>query len=278
MTTTTTPPKPPPRFGPPRTAAPTAPTPLQRETKSVSFAKPSKKTGCKIVLYGPGGIGKTTLAANLPGRTVFIDLEGSLGRLGLENEVVSGVDTWADLRAALQGGGWDGVDSVVIDSVTRAEELAVAHTLENVKADGMVATSIESYGYGKGYTHVFETFMPLLGDIERHSRVGRNVVLICHDCTANVPNPAGEDWLRYEPRLMAPSSGKNSIRLRVREWADHVLFLNYDIDVNKDGKGRGNGSRTIYAAEFPFCMAKGRNIPEQIVVGGEADEIWGQIL
>ena len=29
------------------------------------------------------------------------------------------------------------------------------------------------------------------------------------------PNPAGEDWLRYEPRLQSPNSGKASIRLRV---------------------------------------------------------------
>ena len=33
-----------------------------------------------IGLHGTGGAGKSTLAAMLPGRTLFIDLEGSLSR------------------------------------------------------------------------------------------------------------------------------------------------------------------------------------------------------
>lgn len=36
------------------------------------------KRGHFVGLYGVGGAGKTTLAAMLPGRTLFIDLEGSL--------------------------------------------------------------------------------------------------------------------------------------------------------------------------------------------------------
>ena len=105
---------------------------------------------------------------------------------------------------------------------------------------------------------MFDTFLPLLADLDRHARAGRNVVLVCHDCTSTVPNPAGEDWLRYEPRLQSPNSGKASIRLRVREWADHVLFVGYDVSVGKDGKGRGAGTRTLYSAEVPHCMAKSR--------------------
>ena len=44
-----------------------------------------------------------------------------------------------------------------------------------------------------------------------HARGTRdNVILICHDCTATVPNPTGEDWLRYEPRLQSPGSGNRT--------------------------------------------------------------------
>jgi hypothetical protein len=255
--------------------------------KQVTFGKVGSAAGHRVLLYGPGGIGKTTLAAQLPGPVAFIDLDESLPRLRLQLAAagrldnlmpVDGVADWAGLRAVLQSPGWEAVKSIVIDTGTKAEELAVAWTLENVMQDGKRCTSVEGYGYGKGYGYVFDTFLALLGDLDRHSRAGRNVVIICHDCTSTVPNPSGEDWLRYEPRLQSPASGKASIRLRVREWADHVLFIGYDVAVNKDGKGQGSGTRTLYTAELPHCMAKSRSTNEQIPVDGDGAVVWDKII
>ena len=181
----------------------------------------------------------------------------------------------------LQADGWEGIGTIAIDSLTKAEELAVAHTLENVPHEkGPRVKSLEDYGFGKGLQHVFDTFLPLLADLDRHCRAGRHVVLICHDCTSTVPNPAGEDWLRYEPRLQAPKSGRASIRLRVREWADHVLFLGYDVDVNEHGKGRGAGPRTLYPSELPHCMAKSRTCAEAMAVGAGQDgkTVWERVI
>ena len=261
--------------------APRPPAPLAAPRANIAFAAVPVGGGHRVVLYGPGGIGKTTLAAGLPGRTVFFDLDESLSRLRdlAAATVVPGIHTWADLRGALQAPGWDGVNNIVIDSFTKAEELAVAHTLENVLAENKRVTSIEGYGYGKGYGYVYDTVLPLLADLDRHCRAGRNVILICHDCTCSVPNPSGEDWLRYEPRLQSPTSGKASIRLRVREWADHVLFVGYDVAVSKDGKGQGAGTRTIYPTELPHCMAKSRTARDQMVLlDGNAVDVWSAIL
>lgn len=241
----------------------------------VRFGNIATAFGHRVVLYGPGGIGKTTLAAASAGPVAFIDLDESLPRLqkqldeqGLLTNImpVSGIATWADLRRELQADGWDSIKTIVIDTVTRAEELAVEHTLANTLQDGKRSTSVEGYGYGKGYGYVFDTFLPLLADLDKHARAGRNVILVCHDCTTTVPNPAGEDWLRYEPRLQSPTSGKASIRLRVREWADHVIYYSHDVAVNEDGKGKGSGSRTLYPAEQPFCMAKSRTVGQPIPV------------
>ena len=263
----------------------TPPPPTQSARAQVTFGKlEAKPHGHRIVIYGPGGIGKTTLCAQLPGPVAFYDLEHSLQalRLNLEEQglidnivPVEGAETWSDIRATLHGNGWAGIKTIVMDSATKAEELATAHVLANIKVGkGETADSIEAYGYGKGYIHQFETFINLLGDLDRHSLEGRNVVLVCHDCTASVPNPHGEDWLRYEPRLQ--NSAKSSIRLRVREWADHVLFVGYDVSVNKDGKGVGGGTRTVYTSELPHCMAKSRSTGEQIPLDGE--EFWSRII
>lgn len=257
------------------------PPPPPNGNGQTGFGKPRTGTGHRIVLFGPGGIGKTTLAATAPGPVVFFDLDDSLSRLadGLPDPaIVYGAESWDGIRKALRADAWSQIKTIVIDSATKAEELAVAHTLASVKNDkGATVASIEGYGFGKGYQHVFDTFLPLLADLDSHVRAGRNVILVCHDCTATVPNPAGDDWIRYEPRLQGPSSGKASIRLRVREWADHVLFIGYDIDV-RDGKGRGCGTRTIYPVETPVCMAKSRSIANPMPLAKGDKSIWDALL
>ena len=244
------------------------------------FSKIQSSAGHRVVLYGTGGIGKTTLACRAPGPVVFFDLDESLSKLAkkLDTEpLLAMAETWAQLRESLQGDGWDGIRTIVIDSFTKAEELAVAHTLATVKTEnGTAAKSVEGYGYGKGYGYVFDTFLPILADLDKHARAGRNVILICHECTVNAPNPAGEDWLRYEPRLQSPASGKASIRLRVKEWADHLLFISHDVAVDKEGKGRGSGSKTLWPVELPHCMAKSRSIQSPVLLDGT--DVWSQII
>src|SRR5690606_13160109 len=136
---------------------------------------------------------------------------------------------------------------------------------------------IEGYGFGKGLTHLYETFLQVLGDLDGMIRRNKFVICTAHECTANVPNPAGEDWIRYEPRLQSPASGKNSIRHRVKEWCDHLLFVGYDVAV-EDGKGVGAGTRTIYPCELPICMAKSRDLADPIPYPKGSANLWKKLL
>lgn len=230
----------------------------------------------RIVEYGPGGVGKSSLAALAP-NPVFLDLEH--GTRALDVLRVERIETFADLHACLRSQALDQYQTIVLDTMTRAEELAVAHTLANVPNEkGNTVKNIEAYGYGKGYQHVYDTMLLLLADLDAHIRRGRNVILICHDCTADVPNPAGDDYIRYEPHLQASKSGKASIRNRVVQWADHVLFLGYDV-ISDDGKGKGTGTRTIWTYELPTHIAKSRTVQLSLPFRSADDgEIWEHIL
>lgn len=251
----------------------------------VAFGSIPAAAGHRVCLYGSGGIGKTTLAAQMPAPVAFIDLDESLPVLasrlaegGILDGVrpVEGVKDWGTLLGVLNADGWEDVRTVVIDTATRAEQLCESYVIANCTNDkGAHVANIEGFGFGKGYVIKADMFNQLLAALDRHARAGRNVVLICHDCTSNVPNPEGEDWIRYEPRLQNPPSGKASIRAAVKEWCDHLLFVGYDVAA-KDGKAKGCGTRTMYTAERPHCMAKSRTTGETFPITDAFN--WGLIL
>lgn len=277
----------PPTQQPPPPRAPATP---QRRTLAVG--KPTNANGHRVILFGCGGVGKTTLACTAPGPVAFIDLDDSLGRLRQklatlsipEPAVVQRVASWSELRETVNADGWDAFKTLVIDSASVAEDFAVSHVLATVKTDrGERATGIEDYGFGKGYQHVFDAWLPLLSDLDAHSRAGRHVVMICHDTNASVPNPAGADWIRAEPRMQTTASGKASIRLRTKEWADHVLYLAYDVDV-REGKGFkaakavGSGTVTVHARELPSHLAKSRTLVDSIPMEDALTELWARMI
>lgn len=261
------------------------PPPGNNGTKPAAAATPAKQFAVisgkidaaqRIVIYGPGGIGKSSLAALAP-NPVFLDIEHGTNALDVPR--VEGLETHADLRACLQSSALDGFDTVILDSATKAEELAVAHALATVPNEkGHYVNNIEGYGFGKGYQHTYDQFMLLLQDLDRQVRLGRNVVLVAHECVTDVPNPVGDDWIRYEPHLQSPKSGKASIRNRVIQWADHVLFVGYDVAI-EGGKGLGGGTRTIYTTELPSHIAKSRTVAEALpFTSAEDGRIWDFIL
>lgn len=270
------PPPPPPRNGNGNTAAPAAtatpPADDQFVIESGVVAGPQK-----ILIYGPGGVGKSTLAALAP-NPVFLDLENGSRELNVPR--IRGINDFDNLKRALLSPKLDPFGTVVMDSATMAEELSIAHTLKTVKHDkpGVTISSIESYGFGKGLQHVYDTFLIVIPYLERQLHAGRSVILIAHECISDVPNPAGENFIRYEPRLQSPKSGKASIRNRLVEWCDHVLFIGYDVAAS-DGKGRGTGTRTIYTSQTADHIAKSRRAPGDRSFESPTDgSIWAAIL
>lgn len=228
----------------------------------------------KIVIYGVGGIGKTELASRAP-NPLFIDLEG--GSLDMDVQRQDGIQSWADLREFLAVGDFTGIDTLIIDSGTKAEELCVEYVIATVphEKQGVPIKRLTDYGYSKGTEHVYTEYVKLLGDLERHWRDGRNVVIICHETVAKVPNPTGEDFTRYQPRLQAVANG--NIAAKVKEWADHVFFISYDATVQKK-KASGHGSRTIYCTETPSRVAKVRGLNDTPIVYNKGDRaIWDLI-
>lgn len=278
---TTTPKRPPPSAPPGARPGPGSTQPNTIGTRTFSVNTGANVRAQRIVIYGSGGVGKTSLAANLSSvglKPLFLDVGDGTRHLDVDR--ISGIDTWEDLRGALHTKTlFQGYGAVVIDDLTRAEELSSNWVIRNVKQEkGKPINGLEDYGWGKGLGHNFDEFIKIFGDLDTLIRENITVVGIAHDCTERVPNPAGEDWIQYQPRLQNPKSGKDSIRLRTKEWCDHLLFIGYDTAVTEDGKGKGAGTRTIYSSEMPSWMAKSRTLSDPVPYEKGGCEVWELIF
>ena len=213
------------------------------------------------ILFGPPGIGKSTLFTKAP-NPIYIPCER-----GLDFITVDKLPRPKDLRefygflVALQNDEHD-YKTIVIDTGDGLENLI----WERVCSEGHVK-SIEEYagGYGKGYTRAREIWTGILNHLTEISEKTA-VWIICHSHMKSVNDPiVGTPYDAYEMKLQT-----KSVEI-VRQMVDLILFAKMEVVVNKDTpkarKGRGivTEDRTIYCNPVTGVECKNRfNMPDTI--------------
>ena len=228
----------------------------------------------RILIYGTGGIGKSTLAGWLPA-PLFLDDESGTSLLDVHRMDCPDWHTMKGAIAALQANPPKKYRTIVIDTVTRLQKLCELWILEN--RGKTPVGSIEEFPWGKGWQFLHEEMVNLLADLDRLVERGFNVCLIAHDVSVSVPNPGGEDWLRWEPDLYSGTKqGRGNVQGFVKGWADHILAVMYDVDTH-NGKGQGDGDRFIHTMERPQYIAKTRAseaLPSYEFTADDPGAIW----
>lgn len=243
----------------PRVSAPTIVRPPAKQFSVVPWIGSAE--GEKVMIYGPSGMGKTTLAAMAP-NPVFIGIDDGGRKIinpktGKNLQHVPGIADFEDIRAVLQSDVFDSYASIVIDTVTEVQERALRYMYRTVKGpQGVTVTNIEDYGYSKGYRHLRDTMHLLLPELDPWVRKGKNIILLCQSATMK-ERTEGADYLKDGPDLS--HNGMGSVRNDYIAWVDHVFRINWEsAAVSKERKITPVSGRIIQTQPDASFHAKSR--------------------
>ena len=197
------------------------------------------KRPLRVVVYGPEGIGKSSFAASAPG-AVIADTESGTDQLPVVR--LPKAPSWEVLIDQIRAVAEDPnqCSTLVVDTLDAAEQLCIAHICSHAQPK---KTSIEGWGYGRGYVILKEEFAKLLRELDRVVEAGVNVICVSHSTLRKFERP---DELgaydRFEMKLT------KHVAPLVKEWCDVLLFADYQTYVTTDesgGRAKASGGRRI---------------------------------
>jgi len=215
-----------------------------------------EKLPIKLGIYGAEGIGKTSLANELPD-PLFIDTENGSARINCRRIKTS---SWENLIAIVKSV----IDNpsicktLVIDTLDKAESFCIDYLCQKFRK-----ANIEDWGYGRGYTILQDEVNRLFELLNKVIAVGIHVVVIAHGKPRKfeLPEEAGA-FDRWELKLT------RQVGPLFKEWCDILLFCNYKTYVvttdNNTKKAQG-GKRVMYTTHHACWDAKNRfNLPDEL--------------
>ncbi len=207
-------------------------------------------TAQKVVLYGVEGIGKSTFASQFP-NPVFIDTEGSTSNMNVQR--LDNPNSWQMLLDEVNYVKQSRICStLIIDSADWAERICKEHLAVLGK------WTDSNNDYGAKYVALEKEFGLLINKLSDLVELGINVVLTAH---AKLKKKEEPDQMGAFDRYQLKMEDKTGAI--VKEWADMVLFANYEMTVLTDEKTKSKkatgGHRVMYATHYPGWDAKNRH-------------------
>lgn len=208
-----------------------------------------------LIIYGPGGVGKTTFACKAP-NAVLCDIERGSDKIeDIHRDKPDKLEDVYDLMDELESG--SKFDTLILDTLDRLEPMVWKYVCEHYSGKGPAMKNIEAFGYGKGYSYAKEVWENLTRRFDVLRDKGINIILVAHSQVRTFQDPiqnAGYD--RNILKLHERSTGC------LKEWAEVMLFADFETityeDDNKKPRARSDSDRVMYTEKRAAFDAKSR--------------------
>lgn len=204
----------------------------------------------RMLIYGPPGIGKTTLANEFP-NAVFLQVEDgtpgdaeltSFGKLTEFGSTGAKGDTAYGVMGALASLYAEEHDfkTVVIDSITEMQKLVFAETCARGDENGVSYERMEDFPYSKGFMFampVWEEFITALDSLRNDRNMA--IILIAHSSVQEFRDPELPAYDQYQIALHSPKKGdqgRADHRSLFERWLDAVILLKRNVVIKADDK------------------------------------------
>ena len=201
---------------------------------TIQIKQTRKEAPVRLLIHGPGGVGKSTFAAAAP-HTVFSAAEDGLSNI--DAHALPEAKSWGDLLAQLDYLATEPhtFKTYALDSLDWAEPMCWAAVCEKGDAKGKRMPNIEAFGYGKGYVAALDEWRMFLSKLETIRRKGMAIILIAHSVRKTVKNPQGDDYEQWQIKLHEKAAGL------LKEWVDVVGFAEHEVLTFENDNGRVKG-------------------------------------
>lgn len=191
-----------------------------------SISKTKRIVAKKVVIVGPGKIGKTTFAAAAPNCVGILTEDGSTNIDTVAFPLATTLDEVYQALGVLITED-HGFENVFLDSLDWCEPLIHKHVCA---ANGW--KDIESPGYGKGYILAAEEWRTLLSGFEAlRNAKNMGVFLIAHDKIKRIDDPMTDGYDSHVLKLHDRASAL------IMEWADVIGYAGYKIVTRQNDAG-----------------------------------------
>ena len=220
----------------------------------------------RIGIHGVGGSGKSTFGKN----GLFLDIEGGIDNIDCMSIDLVGKgtsDVMASLRYIYKEAETIQNELIVLDSLDWLEKMRWESVLEDEKFNTKSFTSIEEFGYQKGYIYCLKFWKEILNALEAIRQKGFHILLICHSQIIKTEYP------NLDPYDMITLKLNKHIRGTILEWCDIVGYVAPEIFTTKSGDAFGNtkykptttGRRMLFLGNDPSYESKSRlALPEAL--------------
>jgi hypothetical protein len=242
----------------------------------------------RLLIYGPPGVGKTTMLSQAP-NPICIQTEDGEGLIDMPrfplcksyDDVMDALYTLATEKHNFSTMGMDSLDWF---EPMVWEKVILDHGGNIDTKKGMkIVDRIEAFDYQKGYKLAMDYWREYTQAVNylRGER-GMMIIQIAHAVIQTIDNPETGSYDRYNIKLHTNKKGEGASAY-LMQHSDCVLFVNYKVAIREE-KGAfnqvkvravGSGQRMMFTQERPTFIAKNRyNLPAQINFDEQAN-YWG---